>query len=351
MSGPLKIRTAGVQLHTPSPVGQRRALLSHHTGNEYILELDNSNLELFTNCNRKAMWQLVFARAPHRTSALIYGSAIHEALELYYRGERDMEKILSSGYTILNDIVPSVKEWRGHVPFKRAIEEYIKKYSLEDSFDIIKCEESFSLPLTTFDLNVDLPFSYRLIVQNGDQVCRQFDADPSAPVRVSKLHILWSGRIDLIIKDDPFLWVMDHKTTSVEGEQYWKQFNLSQQFTGYVWAARELGHDVVGAIPNVIYGRAHTPTGRSLDFLRNRFMYSTEHTEEWREDIIAIVEDFTSNLIKGFFPKKTTHCVHKFGVCPFHDVCSQPKHLRLAALHSNILTDNVWTPHSTTNHS
>jgi len=76
-----------------------------------------------------------------------------------------------------------------------------------------------------------------------------------------QLHIIWSGVIDLVIAENGRLFIVDHKTTSVEGDTYWKGFQLSQQFMGYVWAAQKIINKTIdGALANVLYGRAPTKT-------------------------------------------------------------------------------------------
>ena len=60
------------------------------------------------------------------------------------------------------------------------------------------------------------------------------------PQQIDVIHVAWSGRIDLAAKVNGRNRVVDHKTTSVAGEQFIPSFQLSYQTQGYVWAAQQL---------------------------------------------------------------------------------------------------------------
>ena len=47
-------------------------------------------------------------------------------------------------------------------------------------------------------------------------------------------------------------WLIEHKTTGWLKDDWWTQYEMDSQLSGYIWAARQLGHDVMGAYLNGI---------------------------------------------------------------------------------------------------
>jgi hypothetical protein len=41
---------------------------------------------------------------------------------------------------------------------------------------------------------------------------------------------------------------------------------------------------------------------------------------------------------------KTSHCVNKYGICQYHDVCTLKPENRLKMLATSQYYDNVWNP-------
>lgn len=60
--------------------------------------------------------------------------------------------------------------------------------------------------------------------------------------------ILYAGRFDMLAVRQDVMYVVDDKTTSQLGPQWLNQWDLNSQFTGYVWAAKQFGFPVAGAI-------------------------------------------------------------------------------------------------------
>jgi len=95
----------------------RKFLLVHYKDDEYTLTIDHSSISLFTECDKKAEYALVHGRIGHEKAALSYGKAVHLALETYYKGERDMGKILLAG-------LPEFEEkpsWRPRMAHSRTL--------------------------------------------------------------------------------------------------------------------------------------------------------------------------------------------------------------------------------------
>jgi len=202
-------------------------------------------------------------------------------------------------------------------------------------------EIPFSLPFYVAELgNVKTPYTFGEVVDPST-----FTGDPSTPVIIEELHVYWTGKIDALIQFTEGYFVMDHKTTSVAGPGFFKEFELSQQTIGYTWAARQIfSLPIRGLLLNALIGRAPSKTGVALTFERQRYIYRDDQLEEWKSDVQSLINDYLFCLQTGDFPRKTKSCVSKYGTCGYHEVCSAPPSMRSHILSSDIYEPYTWTP-------
>ena len=105
---------------------------------------------------------------------------------------------------------------------------------------------------------------------------------------------------------DNKLWIMDHKTTTILGENFFADFLNSQQTIGYTWAAQQLiGKPIEGLYLNAIAIRKQTKTGTPFEVHRKRFPYEQERIAEWTHNTLTLVSDFLSHYDRKFFPMET----------------------------------------------
>lgn len=363
MSPSFSISTSGVRTRPVQSAGAPRKLLHYLGDGEALLEIDNSSLEYQATCDKKAEWALIHSRIGTPSYALTYGGAVHKALEAYYRSklptsheafkEFSFDATLEEVHKIFEATPPPLGHWRNFDKLCGMFGRYVEQYApVADRFlKFTECEQAFSLPLTTIKINKDfLPYGPEVLFDNPGAIEDRF-ITVDGKVMLYSVHIAWTGLIDNIVSVDGRIFILDHKTTSVEGEDFWKDFELRSQFYGYVYVAQKLlGQPVAGAIPNVIYGRedAKTPAGlktqREKEFSRRYIEMKPALVEEWSHNTINILEDFINNLVHARWPMKTFACTNKFGVCQFHDVCTLPPEQRLLMLMTNQYQMNIWNP-------
>jgi hypothetical protein len=320
---------------------------------EYTLELDWSSLECFTVCPRSAMWRLVYSRSTFETPALTFGKAIHGFLEHHYRhGPPDAQKVYELGLPHFTAYPPPDGEWRTLDHYCRVAELYMKEYPVESFTPVVKyveaarpndCELSlvecpFAIPLQVIDVHALSAFTAETILYDHD-------GDTSLPY-IGKIHVVWTGVIDLVAnQSDGSTIIVDHKTSSITGDSYFKGYELSQQFIGYAFAASQLLETpITKALLNVLACRKPTKTGKAVEFQRRLYLYREDQLAEWPLSILAHVEDLLHRLTTGFFPMSTQWCVGKYGTCSYHDVCTVPEEQRMTVLYSNSYADNTWQP-------
>lgn len=319
--------------------------LSDHP-DDYILRIDNSTLEKFQSCPRSALYYVIHRRSSPPSEPLVAGGALHQGLEhLYLHGVNTLN--LPKAIEISNQWYldhPCDISWRTPDLVSKALTQYVSTYEGNDPFELVQhngepfVERSFEIELGKIEMNCTLPYNKLYLTGEGED----------APMKVRNLYCVWIGKIDLLIRDQLGLRVLDHKTTSMLGNTFYRQFELGQQPLGYVWAANKIfGEMPKGFLVNAIYWRPplkNAAAGR-VEFSRHPFNYTQEKVDEWEQDVMSSISDFVGNMQRGYFPGYRMWCVNKYGVCPYHDVCSQDTpEQRKDLLNCSLFSNVTWDP-------
>jgi hypothetical protein len=323
--------------------------------------VDNTSKELFETCSRAAEYYSRERReAAGVKAALHYGGAIHKGLvprKEYQLGIAKLSCPLPENWTttgeqaILDEFYKhpsSLEEWRTLDHCIGLFHRYNKTYPVEaEPFLVMPgtIEMPFKIPIGTADLDcsllawvADSPFDPKTVPKCTKKL-----------IYIRTLRLFWTGRIDLIIKFGPTLFVMDHKTSSILGPTFYDDFILSSQMMGYTWAGRKLGYDVRGLYLDVLGSRKPTKSGIQFEFQRQRFFYAQDHLDEWERDTFTLITDFLEHLCRDYFPKTTKWCFGKYGRCQYWNVCTQLPDQRQALLESAAYQDVEWSPLNETN--
>jgi len=272
------------------PLKLKRRMLTKLEGRpgEYVLTLDNSTSEKLNTCPRSFEYYAWRRRTSLAREELVFGGAIHNALEVYYTGKSAEAHEEIYAHFLANP--PSYVDWRTPDLACKVMDKYMVKYPLSN--------EPFSIAVINGKPAVEIPFEVPIGYQEINQLINISeseiveDGEENSGFYISKIHFVWSGKIDLIVIDPQGnYWVMDHKTSSILGAQFFEQFYLSQQMMGYVFACQELlGRDIKGLWLNALITRRPTKTGVGMDFVREKIAYTPEHIQEWKRDVMAIGE-------------------------------------------------------------
>jgi len=130
--------------------------------------------------------------------------------------------------------------------------------------------------------------------------------------------IEYGGIIDVVAGWNDVIYVVDHKSTSRLGDQYFLQFKPDNQMTGYAWAARELsGQRVAGAIINAI-GVYKT---QATKFKRELTTRSGDDFTQWLSNVQAGCMEIRLHDRLDVWPWRTSACT-LYGRCDYHKVHS-----------------------------
>lgn len=132
--------------------------------------------------------------------------------------------------------------------------------------------------------------------------------------------LLYAGRFDMLAEYQDTLFAVDEKTASQLGQQWANNWDLDSQFTGYIWAARQYGYPVSGA---VIRGVSLLKTGfghAQHIIYRNDF-----HFDQWLDNLYDNIENMIRYWNRGWFPKALDKSAcNSYGGCSFRKLCSSP---------------------------
>lgn len=301
--------------------------------------IDNSTLELLTTCPRALEYNRLHRRVLAAAKpSLSFGSAIHLALEYRYRHcknqppdaleESEQARVLQSFFA---SNVPPEDDYRNLNWAIEVIKRYNATYNVEP-FNILVDNKGEPM--------VEMPFALKL-----------FDYDSRA-IGLKNVPVYYSGRIDLPVMWSEFLTIIDHKTTSMLGDYYFKEQRISPQLLGYCWAFEQLTSRKVQAFCiNAIRSRPmpQKPSGGIDRWWTENFQRHTEFVfphqlEEWKTNTIALVKEFFWHYHHDYFPQKKKWCSGKYGLCPYYDVCDLPFPERGTLLNSTLFADNDWSP-------
>jgi len=296
-------------------------------------------LELLTTCPRSLEYNKFHKRVSSAAKpSLTFGSAVHLALELRYRRcGNDWPDLLTES-DICQELqrffdqpanIPPEDDWRNLNWAMEVFKRYNQRYKVEP-FNLLSNEKGEPL--------VELPFILELFQ------CKR----PNGQI----IRIMYTGRIDLPVLWDDQIIVIDHKTTSVLGDYFFKEHRVSPQMIGYCYAFEKIvGKRANGFCINAIRSKQapQKPTGGFdrwwEESLARHKEYIFPHTvEEWRTNTIALIEEMFWHYERAFFPKRKKWCVSKFGECPYYGVCDLPPSQRSVMLESNLFVENMWSP-------
>lgn len=199
--------------------------------------VDSTMLSSYSSCPQKFFQEFILARVPiGRSIHLHAGGCVASAMEnirnWFYRDGLPLEECLERAFQKFvfdwGMVEPPDKEYKDFVNCWMVVEEYFRHYHpAADYFQ----------PFMKTDGSPAVEFRFAI----PTEVMHPETGDP----------ILYSGRLDLLSEphDTPGqVWAVDEKTTKSVGAQWHKQWDLRGQFIGYVYAARVLGFNCIGAV-------------------------------------------------------------------------------------------------------
>lgn len=262
--------------------------------------INASSIDIIMTCPRKAEYALSRdLRGSDESEALVFGTAIHSALEAFYRAAPGSRKIedLHQAFDAAAEgkLLAESNEKRSIENGHKILSKYFEVYA-NDPWVIYTdnqgpfVERSFELEFSVAKYN-DLPFS-----------------------------VYVHGQIDAILQNTETgeLVVCDHKTTSTVSDLM-NRVNPNLQFSLYAWAANELGIKTDRVMVNAIQ-----VAKTKCDLLR---VFTSRGEDDWselRSTVHAAARTYHEAQAKKSWPMNTSSCSN-YGGCQYLEICSTAK--------------------------
>lgn len=321
-----------------APVGPRKEMLSvRREGNRTTVRINSSSLGLIQTCARKSFYSLHEGwRGKQGSPPLIYGSAIHKALEVFYRhtGPRTMPENFNDHAALIG---------RGYVaPAEHFLYDAVNAFVTEaDALKMLPDDDKRSIQSGIWLLG----HYFRTYLNDSYVIHTDSDGGPvtERPFETvisddGALKIILFGTIDFALRNTLTgeVLVGDHKTTSMMGWDFMARTKPNHQYTGYLLGAqRVLGISSENFLVNGIEVKALPKTARGgpPKFIRQITRRTPEDFAEFEDVLQDAVTRYLDWSDRGRWPLGHVDACAMWGGCTYHDVCSAPNELR-----DNILT-------------
>jgi hypothetical protein len=152
-----------------------------------------------------------------------------------------------------------------------------------------------------------------------------------------------TGKTDAIVYWNGNIWLLEHKTTALSGQQFWSQWQLDIQPTAYIYGIWRSGLPrprgfVLNALIKPSEGQVAGWNNRRKDpstaknisdyikYEREAFFRSEEDLTRVEQTIIAVADDWESSILKGYqkgfyMSPVPGACVAYNRLCDFHGAC------------------------------
>jgi hypothetical protein len=272
----------------------------------FPISFDSTILSSYRSCPHKAFRQYVEHWKPKGTSVhLVAGGAFAKGVEVtrlaFFESGESAEAALALGLTACmkayGDFPCPAESPKSLARILGALEFYFSTYPLgKDGLTPL----AFPSGRKAIEFSFALPLPDLLHPVTGDP-------------------ILYTGRTDLIAEFCGGNYIVDEKTTSSLGQSWAKQWEMRGQFSGYAWAAEQLGIKTAGTIVRGVsilktkYDTLSIPTSRS-PFEISRWLDQT--TRDIRR-MISLWEE-------GYWDQSLDGGCTEYGGCSFVPVCKSP---------------------------
>ena len=283
--------------------------------------IDNTALGMYKRCPR--MYQ--YAMVQHRrrrglTPALAYGQAWHTALETHYSvpeiplvelDDRVCDAVLNKWEPASN-----TDDYRTLERLLTEYDKYLKKYGpgWEEEAKTVGWPDS---PLVEIAIELNIPGARHP----------------------------YCGKLDRIIEVHGQYLIEDHKTASQLRNDYFAQWEMSDQMMGYAALASIItGKPISGVRINL-----HVIRKSDSVFERRTIPFAQPRLDQWMRNydlwLGRLETDLTLHQIgaPGAFPENYSACAGKYGMCTYASVCSLPERLRQGALRQDF-EEEPWNP-------
>lgn len=303
------------------------------------VRINYSSLSLIQSCARKSYYSLFRGlKAKQESTALLFGTAIHKALEVYYllpRGERKVPQ----GFAALADLMPfQDKESWPEGPLFSVIAAFIEA---AQPLRLLPDTDSRSISSGVYLLNnyfktwgsdpwVIFSDEHGPVVERRAEleIYRECD-EAGKPTLIIILH----GTIDVILRNEQTEVILpaDHKTSSRVGNDFYNRLKPNPQYSGYFLLAKEvLGIEGSGFLVNCLQTKARPLTARGgpPNFPRQVTTRSDFDLQEFKEQVVEETKKYLSWRKRNVWPLGPVSSCTEWSGCEYREICAAEPEIR-----------------------
>lgn len=285
---------------------------------------DNSTIETYTTCPQKFEYRILRGLVPRvQARSLVFGTALHEALAAWYRTAKDdFEKVAKKLKRAIEELDPQGLLYAPLLPTDGKLTTFDIRQELAVLIGLK------ALPEIT-DAQAGDHRNFKLLEEIMRSYCNVYKHEPFEILHVEKgfaffldENTLYSGLMDLIIRWQGKIIIMDHKSTS-SIFNFGENFSPNQQMSGYIAGMKASLADEVSneACINAIQVSKRKAGIKPEDFQRFPNIHREDsQLEEFAENVLLIMADIRRDLERGRYEMRQSSC-HHYGGCPFRPVC------------------------------
>lgn len=249
-------------------------------------------LQDFRRCETYFYWKYPRALEPKtKAPALIFGTAVHLALAEWYTSMKQGEGFdqrLSKAMLVFRDAMESEREQ--YFDEQKYGDDLVRGQILLQSYAVEYPNETWEV------LAVEEPLEY--VFPNGD---------------------VFTGRVDLVVKANDRIYIVDHKTTGWSMTSLSRYLQVSDQATGYIWlwnVSKPL--PVHGIIFNIL--RQYKT---SNEFRQVLVMKTDEDIERFKRESAKTLNQIAEAVSdpNTVWVHNTNSCFLYNRACPFIELC------------------------------
>lgn len=272
------------------------------------------------------------------SSPLIFGSAIHEALEVFYLHPRKERGEIPANFEEIAQTIPHGYE----PPSKHFLYDCVKAFvGAAESLKALPDTDKRSLTSGIWMLTkyFQTYFNDTYVTYSDDQgpcIERTFE---TPLIDVPNLKVILFGTIDFVLRNELNGHVLpgDHKTSSQMGGDFLNRIKPNHQYTGYlIGAQRVLGLQTQDFLVNGIQvkSRPLTARGGPPTFTRQITNRTPLDIAEFTDVVEWNVRSYLAWQERNVWPLGNVDACSMWGGCGFLDVCSAHNQLRNNILES-----------------
>lgn len=306
-------------------------------GEQTVVRINSSSLGIILACPRKSYYVLHrMLKSMSEAPALLFGLAIHKALEVFYSHPR-AERAIPGDFKTVSDLMAF---WPAENRAKQAADNFL--YKAIDAF------------ITAAQPLQALPDGDKRSIPNGIWILQEYFktyindpyevyCDEQGPVTERTcetvmyedptLKIILFGTLDVVLKNTQTNVILptDHKTSSIVGNDFFNRLKPNHQYSGYLMLAnRVLKLTTQEFLVNCLQvkERPKTARGTGPHFTRQVTSRNQHDMVEFEQTVLWAVRSYLFWRDAQSWPLGgVTECT-AYGGCQFLEICSSPTQLR-----------------------